>query len=82
MSPYSWFDAGVENGLQLLWEDGERIFCRRSRDGNAVLAVLPAAEHPTLGSLNRLTHEYGLKILWGRRRDSCCKIVASINNPH
>ena len=23
-----------------------------------------------------------LKILWGRRRDSCCKIVASINNPH
>jgi len=49
--------------VQVLWEDGERVFCRRWRDGdrNAVLAVLPAAEHPTPGSLNRLTHEYGLK---------------------
>jgi len=52
--------------LQVLWEDGERVFCRRwlkatGGDGNCVLAVLPAAEHPTPGSLNRLTHEYGLK---------------------
>ena len=49
--------------MQVLCEDGERVFCRRWRDGgrNAVLAVLPAAEHPTPGSLNRLTHEYGLK---------------------
>ena len=49
--------------MQVLCEDGERVFCRRWRQGdrNAVLAVLPAAEHPTPGSLNRLTHEYGLK---------------------
>jgi len=49
--------------VQVLCEDGERVFCRRWRQGdrNAVLAVLPAAEHPTPGSLNRLTHEYGLK---------------------
>jgi PAS domain S-box-containing protein len=66
MNPSSWFDAGVDRRLQVLWEDGERIFCRRWRDGadgdqNAVLAVLPAAEHPTPGSLNHLTHEYELK---------------------
>jgi predicted ATPase/GAF domain-containing protein len=66
MNPSSRFDAGVDGSLQVLWEDGERIFCRTWRDGadggrNAVLAVLPAAEHPTPGSLNRLTHEYGLK---------------------
>ena len=49
-----------------LWEDGERLFRRRWRycgndDRDAVLEVLPAAEHPTPGSLNRLTHEYELK---------------------
>jgi hypothetical protein len=46
--------------------DGERVFCRGWRlgaDGNrsAVLAVLPAAEHPTRASLDRLAHEYALK---------------------
>src|SRR5260370_40088196 len=66
MTPSSGLDAGVDSSFQFLWEDGERILCRRWRDGadgdrNAVLAVLPAAEHPTPGSLNRLTHEYGLK---------------------
>src|SRR5947209_241603 len=66
MSPSSWFDASGDAGLQILWQDGERIFCRRwrdspDRDRSAVLAVLPAAEHPTPGSLDRLTHEYGLK---------------------
>jgi PAS domain S-box-containing protein len=50
----------------VLWEDGERVFCRGWRDGvdgdrNAVLAVLSAAERPTPGNLDRLTHEYGLK---------------------
>jgi PAS domain S-box-containing protein len=49
-----------------LWEDSERIFCRgwcTGADGNrrAVLAVLPAAEHPPPSSLDRLAHEYGLK---------------------
>ncbi|HJX19886.1 MAG TPA: AAA family ATPase, partial [Steroidobacteraceae bacterium] len=42
------------------------VFYRGWRDGadddrNTVLVVLPAAEHPTSASLNRLTHEYGLK---------------------
>ena len=66
MNPSSWFGAGGDTSLQVLWEDGERVFCRRWRDGTdddrtAVLAVFPAAEHPTPGSLNRLAHEYGLK---------------------
>jgi serine/threonine protein kinase len=66
MNPSTWFDAGGDNSVQVLWEDGDRVFCRRWRDGadadrHTVLAVLPAAEHPTPGSLNRLTHEYGLK---------------------
>jgi hypothetical protein len=57
MDASSWFGAGG---------NGERLFCRRWRDGGdgdrqAVLAVLPAAEHPTPDSLNRLTHEYVLK---------------------
>ena len=61
-----WFDIGDDNGLQLVWEDGDRVFCRAWRDGadgnrKAVLVVLPAAEPPTSDSLNRLAHEYGLK---------------------
>jgi PAS domain S-box-containing protein len=60
------FGADADSSLQVLWEDGERVFCKGWRDTadgdrNAVLAVLPAEEHPTPGSLNRLTHEYGLK---------------------
>ena len=43
-----------------------RVFCRGWRlgaDGHriAVLAVLPAAEHPPPATLDRLAHEYGLK---------------------
>jgi hypothetical protein len=57
MEASSWFGAGG---------GGERLFCGRWRDGadgepHAVLTVLPAAEHPTPDSLNRLTHEYVLK---------------------
>jgi hypothetical protein len=52
--------------FQVLWRDGERLFCRGRRldaggSWNAVLAVLPAAEHPPPSSLDRLVHEYGLK---------------------
>src|ERR1700730_12511585 len=66
MNPSSWFDVGGYSGLRVVWEDGDRVFCRGWRDGadddrNTVLVVLPAAEHPTSDSLNRLTHEYGLK---------------------
>jgi hypothetical protein len=51
---------------QVLWEDGDRVFCRGWRlgdDGNAsaVLVVLPAAERPSPSSLDRLAHEYGLE---------------------
>jgi PAS domain S-box-containing protein len=61
-----WFDVGGDSGLRVVWEDGDRVFCRAWRDGadgdrNTVLVVLPAAEQPTSASLNRLTHEYGLK---------------------
>jgi serine/threonine protein kinase len=63
------FPFGVEEqgSLQVLWEDGEhRVFCRGWRlgaDGHriAVLAVVPAVEHPPPATLDRLAHEYGLK---------------------
>src|SRR5258708_2291536 len=65
MNPSSWFGAGGDSNLQVLWEDGERVFCRGEShvDGYraAVLAVLPAAEHPTPATLDRLAREYGLK---------------------
>ncbi len=66
MNPSSWFGADGDRIPEVLWEDGERLFCRGWRDGvdgnrNAVLGVLPAAEHPTPASLDRLAHEYGLK---------------------
>jgi PAS domain S-box-containing protein len=66
MSPSSWFDAGPGSSPQVVWEDGDRVFCRGWRDGadgdqNAVLVVLPCGEPPTRDSLNRLRHEYELK---------------------
>jgi PAS domain S-box-containing protein len=53
-------------GGEVLWQDTERVFCRLSRareetDRHAFIPVLSGAEHPTLESINRLTHEYGLK---------------------
>jgi PAS domain S-box-containing protein len=51
--------------FQVLGRDGDRILCRRQPgaddDGIAVLAVFPAAEHPTPAVLDRFAHEYGLK---------------------
>jgi PAS domain S-box-containing protein len=65
MSPSPWLGAGGVSNLQVLWEDGERVFCRGEShaDGNraAVLVVLPAAEHPAPATLDRLAHEYDLK---------------------
>src|SRR5215470_15277589 len=54
------------NDLQVLWEDGDVLFYRGWRDGGdgsraTVLAVVPAAEPPTPGALERLAHEYGLQ---------------------
>jgi PAS domain S-box-containing protein len=66
MSPSSEFGAAEDRSLQVLWADGEHVFCRQGREGangdrHTVLAVLPAAERPTPASLHRLTHEYALK---------------------
>src|ERR1700688_4384534 len=61
------FGGEEEGSLQALWEDGgHRVFCRGRRlcaDGHriAVLAVVPAVEHPPPDTLDRLAHEYGLK---------------------
>src|ERR1700730_9000903 len=65
MNLSSWFGAGGDRSLEVLWEDGERIFCRGESHANGhrapVLVVLPAAEHPTPATLDRLAREYGLK---------------------
>jgi serine/threonine protein kinase len=65
MNPSSWFGAGGDSSLKILWEDGERVFCRREgrADGyrGPALAVLPATEHPTPATLDRFAREYGLK---------------------
>jgi PAS domain S-box-containing protein len=58
--------ARGDDGLEVLWEDGERIFFRERRlnaDGtlNSVLVVTLTAEHPAPAALNRLAHEYALK---------------------
>ena len=60
------FGAEEAAGIQVWWEDGERVFRRGWRlraDGHrlAVLAVAPALEHPAPATLDRLAHEYGLK---------------------
>ena len=52
--------------LEVLWEDADRVFCRLSRNDaegyrHAFIPLNSAAEHPTLESLNRLTHEYELR---------------------
>src|SRR5258708_27811597 len=66
LDPSSLFDTYGLGNLQVLWEDGERIFCRgashaNNGDRSAVLAVFPAGEHPTPATHNRLAHEYELQ---------------------
>jgi PAS domain S-box-containing protein len=61
MNPSSWFGAGGNSNLKVLWGDGERVFCRRESDEFPALAVFPVAEHPTRATLDRLAREYGLK---------------------
>ena len=60
--------AGEKNvgSLQVLWSDGERVFCRGSQeepggDRRTVLGVIPAADNRTAVCLDRLAHEYSLK---------------------
>src|SRR5712672_1524446 len=64
--PFSPNGEYPDGSRQVVWADGERLFCRGWRPGNngkprVVLVVLPAAEHPSPSSLDRLAHEYGLK---------------------
>ncbi|MGO8975290.1 MAG: ATP-binding protein, partial [Steroidobacteraceae bacterium] len=52
--------------MQALWEDGERVFYRASRDESSgerrtVIVVVLATENPTTVGLDRLAHEYSLK---------------------
>jgi serine/threonine protein kinase len=58
-------DADWNSDLRVLWADGECVFCREEshtdRNGAGVLAVRPAAEHPSPTILDRLAHEYGLR---------------------
>ena len=63
--PYS-LNGVYPDKYQILSEDGERALCRAWRLGDdgtreSVLVVLPAAERPSRSSLDRLTHECGLK---------------------
>lgn len=47
---------------QVLWNDGDRLFCRLRRpDGTRVLLMQPANEQPTPATVDRLAHEYGLR---------------------
>ncbi|CCE10690.1 PAS sensor protein [Bradyrhizobium sp. STM 3843] len=51
---------------EVLWDDGELVFCREWRpdvDGelHSVLIVKPGATAPTPASLDRLAHEYALR---------------------
>ena len=59
--------SGREDGpLDVLWDDGERLYrtmWRDMSDGSRreVLVAQPCAEHPTPAAISRLTHEHDLK---------------------
>src|SRR5690348_1693470 len=55
-----------DDSVEVLWQDGERIFCRISSDGThagryGFIAGRSIGEHPSAESVNRLKREYGLK---------------------
>jgi serine/threonine protein kinase len=55
-----------DGSLQILWNDGDRVFCREWReagggDWKSVVVVFPAAERPSPDVIARLGHEHGLK---------------------
>ncbi|TKC80249.1 PAS domain S-box protein [Trinickia terrae] len=51
------------SSLEILWEDGERVFCRRRSpgSGDSVLIARAAAEHPPPASLDRFAREFALR---------------------
>jgi hypothetical protein len=58
--------AKGNHGLEVLWEDGERVFYRErilNRDGELknVLLVRLASEHQAPASVDRIAHEYALR---------------------
>ena len=61
------FGAGWEDdSLEVLWRDAGRVFCRLWRDDiegqtHAFMPINSDAAHPTLQSVNRLTHEHELQ---------------------
>ena len=66
MNLSSFMGAGWLHGPQVLHDDEGILLCRACREDvngerKIVLAVVPAAEHPTPQSLDRLAHEFGLR---------------------
>jgi hypothetical protein len=60
------YNSSEDGALQVLWEDGDRVFCRTWREGaegrrQEFIAATCAGEQPNSGSIHRLTHECGLK---------------------
>ena len=56
----------MNNGSDVLWDDGERLYRRMWRDTGdgsrrEFLVAQPCAEHPTPAAISRLTHEHDLK---------------------
>ena len=65
MNQPSRLSAGEIEGLQVIWEEGERVFCRglhpsTQRNRRSVLVVFPK-EAATPAILERFAHEYGLR---------------------
>ncbi len=58
------FGAGWENdSVEVLWRDAGRAFCRLWRNDaedekHAFISIPADVDHPTLESVNRLTHEH------------------------
>jgi PAS domain S-box-containing protein len=55
----------MDDHMQILWNDGERTFCRESVSGaqgdRPVLVARPTAEQPLPACLGRFAHEFALK---------------------
>jgi serine/threonine protein kinase len=64
VEPSSRFGPLEDSRFPVLWEVGDCVFCRRwyvEADGRQTSVLAVRLKHPTLASLNRLAHEYGLR---------------------